>query len=134
MSDKKKKKKHKSRIRKHLSSIGFTNRLAVYLVAFLLLGLLLGFALAVMSIAAQYMGQLLCYTVVFTPIGTACSIVLNSIVNKSKAENTSGDGTGIKFAAAQYEMEQAMNEMFNCDNSCGFDPEDMDLGEDSPSI
>ena len=40
-------------------------------------------------------------TVVFTPIGTAIGIVLNSIVRKSEAENTGADGEGIKYAAAK---------------------------------
>ncbi len=43
----------------------------------------------------------MCWTVVFTPIGTACSIVLSRIVDKSRAENTSADGEGIKYAAAK---------------------------------
>lgn len=47
------------------------------------------------------MGALACFTVVFTPIGTALSIVLNSIVHKSERENVGADGEGIKFAAAK---------------------------------
>jgi len=39
--------------------------------------------------------------VVFTPVGTAIGIVLNSIVRKSEHENTSAEGEGIKFAAAK---------------------------------
>lgn len=80
--------------------IGFTDKLAIYLVALLGVGIILGAFLAYLSIKEQYTGALLCYTVVFTPIGTACSIVLNSIVNKNKAENTWGD-KGIKYAAAE---------------------------------
>ena len=87
----------------HFAEIGFTNRLAIYLVLMLVFGLIGGFYLAIKSITYNYAGALLCYTVVFTPIGTACSIVLNSIVGKSKAENLSADGTGIKFATAQAE-------------------------------
>lgn len=34
-------------------------------------------------------------------LGTACSIVLARIVDKSRAENTSADGEGIKYAAAK---------------------------------
>ena len=103
----------KSEVRKakgfiaHLKSLGFTNRLAIVLVIFLLIGLIMGFVLALLSIFYQYLGQLICFTAILSPIGTACSIVLNSIVNKSKAENLSGDGTGIKFAAAM------------ADNFCG---------------
>ena len=37
----------------------------------------------------------------FTPIGTAISIVLVRIVDKSRAKNTSADGEGIKYAAAK---------------------------------
>ena len=38
---------------------------------------------------------------VFTPIGTALSIVLSRIVEKNRAENTSANGEGVKYAAAQ---------------------------------
>lgn len=64
---------------------------------FLAAGLAGGFYLAVKSIATGYTGALTCWTVVFTPIGTACSIVLARIVDKSRAENTSADGEGIKY-------------------------------------
>ena len=67
----------------------------------LLLGLAGGFILAVLSIKYQYTGALACWTVVFTPIGTAISIVLVRIVDKSRAENTGADGEGIKYAAAK---------------------------------
>ena len=91
----------KNKILKHLKKLGFTNRLAVYIILFLGIGLILGFYLAIKSITYGYTGQLLCYTAVFTPIGTACSIVLSRIVDKSRAENTSADGDGIKYAAAK---------------------------------
>ena len=103
---KKKLKKGKGLIA-HLKSLGFTNRLAIALMIFLLIGLIMGFFLALLSIYYQYLGQLVCFTAILAPIGTCCSIVLNSIVNKSKAENLSGDGTGIKFATAM------------ADNFCG---------------
>lgn len=80
--------------------LGFTNMLAIYLVLLLTLGLAMAFYLAKLSILYNYMGQLLCFTVVFTPLGTAISLVLGKIVDKSRAENTSGDGTGIKYAQA----------------------------------
>lgn len=90
--------KHRRRDR---SGIGFTNRLAIYLMLFLATGLAGGFYLALKSIEYQYMGPLACFTVVFTPVGTAIGIVLNSIVRKSDHENTGADGEGIKFAAAK---------------------------------
>ena len=65
--------------------LGFTNKLAVSIMLLLFLGLFMGYNLAVKSIEAQYTGALMCYTCVFTPIGTACSV----------------DGMGITFAAAQ---------------------------------
>lgn len=98
---KKKKKRKASKILTHFISIGFTNRLAIYILIFLAAGLAGGFYLAVKSIGYGYTGSLLCWTVVFTPLGTACSIVLSRIVDKSKAENTSADGDGIKYAAAK---------------------------------
>lgn len=61
------------------------------------LGLIMGFLLAVYSIRAQYMGALACFTVVFTPIGVGIDIVLQAIVKKSQAENTSKDGEGIRY-------------------------------------
>lgn len=82
--------------------IGFTNLLSVFLVLLLAIGLALGFLLAVMSIRYQYTGALLCYTAVFTPIGTAVSIVLGKIVDKSRAENTAG---GIVYATAVASVE-----------------------------
>lgn len=86
---------------KHFLKMGFTNRLAVYLVLFLAFGLVGGFYLAVCSIETGYTGSLLCWTVVFTPIGTAIGIVLGKIVDKSRDENTGAGGEGIKFAAAK---------------------------------
>lgn len=59
------------------------------------------FFLAVLSIKYQYTGALACWTVVFTPIGTAVGIVLGKIVDKNRAENVSGNGDGITFASAQ---------------------------------
>ena len=86
---------------KHLKSIGFTNRLAIYLTILLTLGLAGGLYLAVLSITYNYTGQLLCWTVVFTPLGTCLSIVLGKIVDKNRDENTGGNGDGITFAAAK---------------------------------
>lgn len=92
------KKKQTERTRKRL---GFTNAMALLLIILLAAGLTGGFVLAVMSIRHQYTGALACYTVVFTPIGTAISIVLAHIVDKSKAENSGPNGEGIVFAAAK---------------------------------
>lgn len=66
----------------------------------LALGLAGGFVLGLLSIRHQYTGALACWTVVFTPIGTALSIVLSRIVEKNRAENTSAAGEGVKYAAA----------------------------------
>lgn len=84
----------------HLKGIGCTNRLALYIMALLAAGLTGGFVLAVLSIRYQYTGALTCWTVAFTPIGTACSIVLSGIVKKSREENTGADGEGINYAKA----------------------------------
>lgn len=84
-----------------LAALGFTNCLAVCLVVLLAAGLAGGFCLAVLSIRYQYTGALACWTVVFTPIGTALSVVLARIVDKSRAENTGPQGEGIKYAAAK---------------------------------
>ena len=81
--------------------IGNTDLLAFMLVFLLAMGLVGGFVLALLSIRHQYSGPLACWTVVFTPIGTALSIVLSRIVEKNRAENTSANGEGVKYAAAQ---------------------------------
>ena len=81
--------------------MGNTDRPGYILVFILALGLAGGFALAVLSIRYQYTGALACWTVVFTPIGTALSIVLSRIVEKNRAENTGANGEGVKYAAAQ---------------------------------
>ena len=88
-------------IRHHLKRLGFTNRLALYILMFLAAGLVGGFYLAIKSIEYNYTGALVCWTVVFTPIGTATSIAISKVVDKNKAENTSGNGDGITFASAQ---------------------------------
>ena len=108
----KKKKKKQNKFLKHLQKIGFTNRLAVYILFFLLAGLVGGFYLGIKSIQADYLGSLLCWTVVFTPIGTATSIALSKVVDKSKAENTVG---GIKYdlAIGQLEEQLTQEENFN---------------------
>ena len=106
---------------KHLKSLGFTNRLALYILLFLAFGLVGGFYLSILSIYHSYTGALMCWTVVFTPIGTACSIVLSKVVQKNIAENTSAEGDGIKYAAARANNFQQYN-----NNS--------DLGQVSPPI
>lgn len=95
------KRQKKNPIINHFKKLGFTNRLAIYIMVFLALGLAGGFYLAVRSIEYDFTGSLLCWTVVFTPIGTACSIVLSRIVDKSRDENTSSTGEGIRYAIAK---------------------------------
>ena len=84
-----------------IKRLGFTNTLALLLVLLLFFGLAGGFLLAVMSIRHSYTGALACYTVVFTPIGTALSVVLARVVDKNRAENTGADGEGVVFAKAE---------------------------------
>jgi len=84
-----------------INKVGFTNVLSIYIVTMLTIGLIGGFVLALFSIKYQYTGALACWTVVFTPIGTASSIVLAKIVDKSKEENTGADGEGIQYARAK---------------------------------
>lgn len=102
-----------------LEFLGFTNCLGVLLVLLLLLGLVGGFVLAVLSIKYQYTGALACWTVVFTPIGTAISIVLVRIVDKSRAENTGPGGEGIKYAAAKASNFQQPGAVTGSENSPG---------------
>ena len=84
-----------------IKRLGFTNTLALLLVMLLFLGLAGGFLLAVLSIRYSYTGALACYTVVFTPISTALSVVLARVVDKNRAENTGADGKGVVFAKAE---------------------------------
>ena len=107
------KKKEKRRLLNHLKEIGFTNRLAIYILFFLLIGLIGGFILALKSIENDYLGSLLCWTVVFTPIGTAVSIAISKVVDKSKAENTAG---GIKYELALGEQNEPLEEEENVDS------------------
>ena len=85
----------------HLGKLGFTNRLALYIIALLACTLAGGFYLALKSIQTGYVGSLACYTVVITPLDTALGIVLNKIVHKSTVEYSGADGEGIKYAAAK---------------------------------
>lgn len=100
------KRRKSRRLSKHMRSLGFTNRLAVYILFFLLIGIGGGFLLAWRSIGLNYIGSLACWTVCFTPLGTAISIALGKIVDKSKAENTKG---GIKYETA---MEQLKGDIY----------------------
>lgn len=86
--------------KKKRKSLGFTNRLALLIMLLLAAGMFGGFVLAWRSISYGYTGALVCFTVAFTPLGTAISIVLGLIVNKSKAENTGANGEGIVYAKA----------------------------------
>lgn len=81
--------------------IGFSNKLAILIMIFLAIGIVFGFILAVMSIKHDYTGQLICWTAIYSTVGTATSICLSRIVDKSRAENVSADGTGIKYATAE---------------------------------
>lgn len=133
---KRRKTKKPHKFLEHLKSLGATNRLAIYLVIMLSLGLIMGFILAFFSIKYQYTGSLVCFTIVFTPMGTAISIVLNSIVNKSKAENTGADGTGIKYALAMNEL-LTEDEQDQPDSTVEEEPDPIDpddISENSPPI
>lgn len=106
-------------IGRHMKSLGFTNRLGIYILLFLAAGMIGGFYLAVRSIQYNYSGSLMCWTIVFTPIGTAVSMVLGKIVQKSAMENTGADGEGIKYAMAK---------------ASGFCEDYSDISENSPPI
>lgn len=84
---------------------GFTDRIAVCILILLTIGMGLSYVLAIKSIETQYTGALSCWTVCFTPIGTALSIVLTAIVQKNRAENTSADGDGINYRRAMDKLQ-----------------------------
>ena len=90
-------KNKKNRLLKHLKSIGFTNRLSLYSLAFLMASIILGFILAVMSIQHETNFALAAYTCSVAPIGTFVSIAIGKSIDKSKSENTSG---GVKYELA----------------------------------
>lgn len=71
--------------------------MAVFILLLISAGLLLSFVLALLSIKYQYLGTLACWTACFSPVATAASIVLNSVVKKNQAENTGPNGEGLRF-------------------------------------
>lgn len=81
--------------------LGFTNSLSLYIISLIFITILMGFYLAVQSIQYNYVGSLICFTAAIAPLDSALAIVLGKIVDKNKAENTSGNGDGIIFAKAQ---------------------------------
>ena len=119
-----KKRRRKPWIVRHFSKLGFTNRLAIAILTIIALGFLGGFYLALKSISTNYLGGLACWTICFTPVSSIGGIVLARVVDKSKYENLSADGTGLSFAAAQargFAREE-------------FEPNDEDLSGDAPTI
>lgn len=80
-----------------MAKLGHTNRMATYILGVLTLFILLSFYLAVQSIKYQYTGALACWTACVSPLGVSLSIVVNSTVKKSQAENTGASGEGIRF-------------------------------------
>lgn len=80
-----------------MRKLGFTNKMAVYILILMTACIGLSFILAVMSVQYQYTGVLACWTACFTPLGIGLDIVLNSTVKKSQAENTSAEGDGIRY-------------------------------------
>lgn len=137
--------KRKNKFFEHLKSIGFTNRLSLYCLLFITFTLVAGFILAIMSLRANYLGSLICFTATLTPVATATSITLTACVSKSKSENTEG---GVKYLAAlasfnQYNTEPS--DEFADDSSpiepsdepmddLAFMPDDEDLSGDAPTI
>lgn len=111
--------KKQTELSKHFGALGFTNRLAIYILLFLAAGLAGGFYLALKSIYTGYTGALMCWTVVFTPIGTVAGAAIGKVVEKNRAENVSGNGDGITFASAQAK---------------GFIQNDIAGSDDSPAI
>lgn len=92
---------HKKLKKVNRKRLGFTNKLAIWLIFVMIVSLAMGFYLAVESIAMQYTGALVCFTACVAPLDTCLAIVIAKVVDKSKAENLGPDGTGISFAAAQ---------------------------------
>lgn len=127
-----KKKKKQSRLFKHLKSIGFTNRLSLYCLLFITFTLIAGFILAIMSLQANYLGSLICFTATLTPVATATSITLTACVSKSKAENTEG---GVKYMTALANVSQFVSEpLSDAMEDSTFVPGDEDLSGDAPTI
>lgn len=77
--------------------MGFTNKMAVWLVGILVGSLVMSFILAVLSITHEYMGALVCWTAFAAPLEVGINIVLTATVRKSQAENTSDNGDGIRY-------------------------------------
>lgn len=103
-------------MKKKRKLLGHTDRMGNILIVILALGLIGGFYLANKSIEAKYDGPLYCYTVAFTPIGTALGIVLGKIVDKNRDQNTSETGKGIDYAIAE------ANNFYTSSNEDGEEP------------
>ena len=93
--------KHVKKRPGHFARLGYTPRHQIYILLILARGVAGVFYLPKKPTTTGYTGALMCWTVVFTPIGTACSIVLSKIVHKSEVENSSAQGEGIKYAVAK---------------------------------
>lgn len=131
-----KKSKKQSRVSIHLKSLGFTNRLCIYSLLFLLVSIVLGFILAVLSIRADANFTLAAYTCSVAPIGTFISVAIGKAIDKSKSENCS---SGIVFETAMANLAAQnntnANQSFDEGNSIPEDfmimPDDEDLSGDT---
>lgn len=104
---------------KQRKSVGFTNKLGLYVLLIIFITIVMGFYLAVESIKHDYVGSLVCFTAAIAPLDAALTIVLGKIVDKNKAENIGGNGDGIIFAKAKAKgfEEQIKNSCENDINS-----------------
>ena len=102
-----KKRRRKPWIIRHFSKLGFTNRLALYALVFLMISIVLGFILAVMSIRCGANFTLAAYTCSVAPIGTFVSIAIGKAIDKSKFENIQG---GVKYETAMASLNSQVME------------------------
>lgn len=89
-----------SKVSQLFHTIGFTNFMSIFIVFIVFMTICMAFYLSVISVKNAYLGTLAVFGAATTPCEVGLSIVLNSAVRKSTIENQSGDGTGIKYAAA----------------------------------
>lgn len=129
---------HDKKVKNKSKTIGFTNKLAIGLVAVMIMSLIMGFCLAILSILYQYTGALACFTICVTPLDTCLGIVLCRVVDKSRAENVGADGTGISYMLSQQSSikDQVTASIYEASayNDESMFTEAVDAFEDSPAI
>lgn len=130
------KQKKPNRLLEHMKTMGFTNRLSVYSLCFLLVSIVLGFVLAMYSVMKSYTAPLVVYTACVAPIGSLISISIGFSIKKSEKENIAG---GIKYDLAMANLTASTDTYTAPSDEVITDdfvvmPDDEDLSGNEPTI